>query len=59
MSILVVVVIVRLFFGRLLAPISKPVWGVRAIARRDFKFRADFVSEDEFGQLIKVFNGNP
>lgn len=55
-SIVVVLVIVRFFSGRMLAPVSGLAGGVRAITQRDFKFRVDHDSEDEFGQLIKVFN---
>ncbi len=55
-SLLMVVIIVAPFSRRLLVPISGLAGGIRAIARRDFKHRIDFVSEDEFGQLIGVFN---
>lgn len=55
-SLFLVVMIVAFFSRRLLVPISGLAGGVRAIARRNFKHRIDFVSEDEFGQLIGVFN---
>jgi HAMP domain-containing protein len=55
-SLLLVAIIVVFFSRRLLVPISGLAEGVRAIARRDFKHRIDFVSKDEFGQLIGVFN---
>ncbi len=55
-SLLLVLIIVAPFSRRLLVPISGLADGIRAIARRDFKHRIDFVSEDEFGKLIGVFN---
>ncbi len=55
-SLFLVVIIVVFFSRRLLVPISALADGIRAIARRDFKHRIDFASEDEFGQLIGVFN---
>lgn len=56
LSILMVLVIVRFFSGRLLQPISALSLGMRSIARRDFKFRIDYSSGDEFGQLTSAFN---
>lgn len=55
-SIFLVMVIVMFFSRRLLVPISSLSEGVRAIARHDYRHRIDYVSEDEFGQLIAVFN---
>lgn len=55
-SLLLVVMIVWFFSRRLLVPISGLAQGVRAISRQNFKHRVDFRSEDEFGQLISVFN---
>ncbi|EKD81394.1 MAG: CBS protein [uncultured bacterium] len=56
LSLLMVLVIVRFFSGRLLQPISALSHGMRSITRRDFKFRIDFSSGDEFGQLTSAFN---
>ncbi len=48
--------IVRLFSRRLLVPVESLAEGIGHIRAGDFKFRVDFQSEDELGQLIKVFN---
>lgn len=55
-SLLIVLLIVWFFSRRLLVPITGLSNGIRAIARRDFKHRIEFTSDDEFGQLINVFN---
>ena len=56
LSFLMVLVIVKFFSGRLLQPISALSQGMRAITHRDFKFRIDYSSGDEFGQLTSAFN---
>ncbi len=48
--------IVRLFSRRLLVPVESLAEGIGRIRARDFKFRVDYQSEDEIGQLVKVFN---
>ncbi|HNX75862.1 MAG TPA: SpoIIE family protein phosphatase [Candidatus Rifleibacterium sp.] len=55
-SLFLVLLIVAFFSRRLLVPVAALANGMRAIARHDFKNRIDYVSEDEFGQLIRVFN---
>ncbi len=55
-SLLIVLVIVRFFSGRLLQPVNALSQGMRSIARRDFKFRIDYSSGDEFGELTSAFN---
>jgi HAMP domain-containing protein len=56
LSILIVLVIVRFFSGRLLLPVNALSKGMRSIARRDFEFRIDYSSGDEFGELTSTFN---
>ncbi|MBU1105836.1 MAG: SpoIIE family protein phosphatase [Candidatus Riflebacteria bacterium] len=56
LSLLMVLVIVRFFSGRLLLPITALSRGMRSLARRDFKYRIDFSSGDEFGKLTAAFN---
>ena len=48
--------IVRLFSRRLLVPVESLAEGIGRIRARDFKFRVDYQSDDELGQLVKVFN---
>ncbi|HAE38226.1 MAG TPA: hypothetical protein DCG57_06245 [Candidatus Riflebacteria bacterium] len=48
--------IVRQFSRRLLVPVRSLADGIGRIRARDFKFRVDYQSEDELGQLVKVFN---
>ncbi|NLF95339.1 MAG: SpoIIE family protein phosphatase [Candidatus Riflebacteria bacterium] len=48
--------IVRLFSRRLLLPVEALAEGIGHIRAGDFKYRVDFQSEDELGQLINVFN---
>jgi len=48
--------IVRLFSRRLLVPVESLAEGIGHIRAREFKFRVDYQSEDELGQLVKVFN---
>lgn len=56
LSLLMVLVIVKFFSGRLLLPINALSQGMRAITRRDFKYRIEFSSGDEFGELTAAFN---
>lgn len=56
LSLLIVLVIVRFFSGRLIRPVNALSQGMRSIARRDFKFRVDYSSGDEFGELTSAFN---
>ena len=48
--------VVRLFSRRLIVPVESLAEGIGHIRASNFKFRVDFQSEDELGQLIKVFN---
>ncbi|EKD81399.1 MAG: hypothetical protein ACD_39C01829G0004 [uncultured bacterium] len=48
--------IIRLFSRRLLVPVEALSDGIGHIRARDFKFRVDYQSDDELGQLVKVFN---
>jgi len=56
LSFFIVLVIVRFFSGRLLRPVNALSQGMRSIARRDFKYRIDYASGDEFGKLTSAFN---
>lgn len=53
---LTLIQIIRLFSQRLLTPVEGLAEGVEAIRQRNFRYRVNFQSEDEFGQLIKAFN---
>lgn len=48
--------IVRIFSRRLLAPVEGLAKGISSIRQRDFSAHVDYRSEDELGQLVKVFN---
>jgi hypothetical protein len=51
-SILSGLILIRLF----LLPIKAITTGVKAIERRDFSFRLNITSDDEFGSLTKILN---
>ncbi len=55
-SVFVVLLIIRFFSRRLIAPVESLSEGVAAIGERDFSFRSNYDSDDEFGDLIRVFN---
>ncbi len=46
----------RLFAGRLLVPVEELDKGIARMRARDFDFRINYQSEDEFGVLINTFN---
>lgn len=48
--------IVRVFARRLLLPVEALGDGIERMRHRDFDYRIDFHSQDEFGELIKTFN---
>ncbi|MBU1105131.1 MAG: SpoIIE family protein phosphatase [Candidatus Riflebacteria bacterium] len=54
--ILVLSHIVRIFSRRLLLPVEGLALGISHLRQQDFAYSVDFQSDDELGQLIKVFN---
>ncbi|NCB38551.1 MAG: hypothetical protein EOM80_07265 [Erysipelotrichia bacterium] len=53
---LVLMKIVNLFSNRLLLPLQTLTAGITHMRCHDFNYQADYRSNDEFGDLIKVFN---
>lgn len=47
---------VKMFSKRLLTPVQALGEGVEHLRRRDFQYSVDYSSEDELGELVKVFN---
>ena len=48
--------LVRFFAGRLLVPVGELDRGINRMRARDFDYRLQYSSEDEFGTLINTFN---